>query len=94
MSFHKFLALISICYDLHSQRLFQDHKRYLLLLICCSRHLGFVLLVYKWHFLMLISSEIHTVPCIKYYYVDVLITLSAVVFSKIMEHDVRTDIGI
>ena len=43
---------------------------------------------------MLISSEIHTVPCIKYYYVDVLITLSAVVFSKIMEHDVRTDIGI
>jgi hypothetical protein len=31
---------------------------------------------------MLISSEIHTIPCLKYYYVSGLITLFALPFQK------------
>jgi hypothetical protein len=86
MTFYKFLALISICYDLRSQRLFQEHKRNLLLLICCSRHLGFHLLDNKWHFLLLILSKNFIITCFN--------NLDFIAFSKIMEHDVRTDIGI
>lgn len=49
-----------------------------------SRSQGFHSFIQKWHFLLLISSEIHTVPCMKcYYYVNVLMTLIALPFQKL-----------
>jgi len=45
--------------------------------------LRFHSLVYKWHFPMLISSKIHSVPCLKcYYYINILITFFALPFQK------------
>ena len=79
--FCNFLVPISRLHDLQSKGFFKITK-YLLLLIYCSRHLWHNSLVYKWYFLLLSPSKIPTAPCIKYYYVNVLITLIALPFHK------------
>lgn len=82
-------------HDLHCWRPTVSHKIYPSLSVFYSTHLVFLWLGYTQHFLLLILFWIQTVPRMKYCIVwSAPVVLVCVPFLKILEKEVKSDIGL